>query len=148
MPTASSPPPDFHLTVEAGGNLPFSEFRTLEFSPSGLCVITDHPRAAGEAAQVRHLYLTPALMADLHRRLRRLGFSKVVSKDSGVRDGDRVRVALVAEGRQHEIVLRNVGDRRIDTFVRELNELLPDDAELFYNALDERIARARRRRRT
>lgn len=143
--TRTTLPKDLQLQVAAGGNLPYSGFRTLAFFATGLCTITDEPLRSGEPRTIRHLFLTPAVVAQILERLRKLGFAKVRSRDSGAIDGDRVQIALTASGRTREVVLRNASDRRIDTFVRELNELLPPEANLAYNALDHRIDQARRR---
>jgi hypothetical protein len=136
-------PSDFALHAEAGGRTPLVSVRRVDIvgTTATTAVVPPEGRATGAATVTGTVALAPAALQCLYDTLTTAGTLAAVSPpDPGLLDGAYAVLRVTADGTTHTLVAQNQAFGPIDDVIRRLNSLVPESAQLHYNAIGNAVA--------
>ena len=143
-PSAAAPvPSDFVLHAEAGGRLPSLSVRRVDVAgtTATTAVVPPEGRATGTATVTGTVALAPTALQCLYDTVTAAGALAATSPpDPGLSDGTYSMLRVTADGTTVTLVAKNQAFAPIDDVIRRLNSLMPESAQLRYNALGSAVA--------
>lgn len=143
-PSAAAPvPSDFALHAEAGGRIPFVSVRRVDVvgTTATTAVVPPEGRATGTATVTGTVALAPAALQCLYDTVTAAGPLAATSPpDPGFHDGTYAMLRVTADGTTRTLVAQNQAFAPIDDVIRRLNSLVPESAQLRYNAIGNAVA--------
>jgi hypothetical protein len=143
-PSAAAPvPSDFALHAEAGGRIPFVAVRRVDVAgtTATTAVVPPEGRATGAATVTGTVALSPAALQCLYDTVTAAGPLAATSPaDPGFLDGTYAVLRVTADGTTRTLVAQNQAFGPIDDVIRRLNSLVPESAQLRYNAIGNAVA--------
>jgi hypothetical protein len=98
-------------------------------------------RASGNATETGTVALEPAALQCLYDTLTAASALAATSPpDPGLSDGTYAMLHITADGTTVTLVAQNQAFAPIDDVIRRLNSLVPESAQLHYNALGSSVA--------
>ena len=138
-PSVAAPVPfDFALKAEAGGRLPSLSLRRVDVAGTTATTAEVPPegRATATATETGTVALAPAALQCLYDTITAAGTLAAASPpDPGLSDGTFAMLRITADGTTVTLVAKNQAFAPIDDVIRRLNSLVPESAQLHYNAL-------------
>ncbi len=128
--------PDFTIRLTAGQLMPTGAVRKLTIESTGACTGDLQPHRNDTRHIVRNYYLGNEGIGIVEALLESTAAWTAETRNPGYVDGDYVRVELRLGKRAHEVTLVNAPDPAVEHFVAQINELVPDELQIHYNALD------------
>jgi hypothetical protein len=143
-PSAAAPvPSDFALHAEAGGRIPYLSVRRVDVvgTTATTAVVPPEGRATGTATETGTVALAPAALQCLYDTVTAAGALAAASPlDPGLSDGTYAMLRVTADGTTSTLVAQNQAFAPIDDVIRRLNSLVPESAQLRYNAIGSAVA--------
>jgi hypothetical protein len=135
---AAPVPSDFALHAEAGGRLPLVAVRRVDVvgTTATTARVPPEGRATGAATVTGTVELAPAALQCLYDVVTTAGSLAATSPlDPGIDDGTYAMLRVTADGSTYTLVAQNQAFAPIDDVIRRLNSLVPESAQLHYNAI-------------
>jgi hypothetical protein len=141
-PSAAAPvPSDFALRVEAGGRVPIVSVRRVDVvgTTATTAVVPSEARATGTATVTGTVTIQPAALQCLYDTAA-AALAATSPPDPGIRDGTYATLRITADGTTRTLEALNQKFDPIDDVIRRVNSLVPESAQLHYNAIGSTVA--------
>lgn len=140
--SAAAPvPSDFALHVEAGGRVPLVSVRRVDVvgTTATTAVVPPEGRATGTATVTGTVPLQPAALQCLYDTVA-AALAATSPPDAGLGDGTYAMLRITADGTTRTLEAQNQAFAPIDDVIRRVNSLVPESAQLHYNAIGSTVA--------
>lgn len=139
----AAPPSDFSMTVISEPlHLAEPEERLrVDLDARGRVKLHAFRDGAGTVYPKRDLQISVAAVDAVYAEITSSQFFDLeqVYGDERVAGGDKAYLIVSANGRQKEVITVNIKVTDFDNIVRKLNEYLPNDRKVFYNAISKYV---------